>query len=171
MERRYWYSRPMSETNEWHYRRAVPEDAERCVDIRGRTRENAFSADQLRELGITPGTWAEGIRDGSFPGHVCSVGGTMVGYCFGDRDSGEIVVLALLPEYENRGIGKSLLQRVIDDFRTAGRQRLFLGCSADPAARSHGFYRHLGWKPTGERDGLGDEVLELLLPPTAAGPR
>ncbi|MER2177626.1 MAG: GNAT family N-acetyltransferase, partial [Stenotrophomonas maltophilia] len=27
--------------------------------------------------------------------------------------------------------------------------------------RSHGFYRHLGWRPTGEIDSLGDEVLEL----------
>lgn len=154
--------------DELEYRRAVPDDAERCVDIRGRTRENAFSAEQLRELGITAETWAEAIRDGSLPGHVCCADGAMVGYGFGDRASGEIVVLALLPEYERRGIGKALLQRVVGDLAAAGWRRLFLGCSDDPGVRSHGFYRHLGWTPTGERDALGDEVLELRLPEPAA---
>ncbi|MBD2838748.1 GNAT family N-acetyltransferase [Pseudomonas sp. JM0905a] len=145
------------------YRKAIPDDAARCIEIRGRTRENAFSAEELRALGITVESWAAGIGDGSCPGHVCCEDGEMVGYCFGDRDSGEIVVLALLPEYEGEGIGKQLLQLVVEAFRAAGFTRLFLGCSSDPAVRSHGFYRHLGWGFTGELDDLGDEILELRL--------
>lgn len=35
------------------YRDAHPDDAAACIDLRGRTRENAFSAAQLAELGIT----------------------------------------------------------------------------------------------------------------------
>ncbi len=77
------------------YRPAVPADAAACIDLRGRTRENAFSAEQLAALGITVKSWAAGIAQGGF--------------------------------------------------------------------RSHGFYRHLGWRPTGEIDDLGDEVLELHL--------
>lgn len=146
------------------YRPAVPADAAACIVLRGQTRENAFSEAALNALGITEASWAGGIADGSLPGHICCVDGTMAGYCFGDRDSGEVVVLALLPAFEGMGIGKALLQRVVDDFRAAGWQRLFLGCSADPAVRSYGFYRHLGWRSTGERDKLGDEVLELRLP-------
>jgi hypothetical protein len=37
-------------------------------------------------------------------------------------------------------------------------------CSAafrDPALRAYGFYRALGWRPSGERTGSGDEILEL----------
>lgn len=142
------------------YRPAIPADAAECVDLRGRTRENAFSAAQLAALGITVDSWAEGIAQGELPGYVAEAEGRMVGYCFGDRDSGEIVVLALLPDWEGKGIGKCLLARMVDDFRRWGFQRLFLGCAADPAVRSHGFYRYLGWRPTGEIDDLGDEVLE-----------
>lgn len=143
------------------YRRALPGDAPACVDLRGRTRENAFSAAQLAELGITAESWAEGIRDDALPGHIALDGERMAGYCFGDREGGEIVVLALLPAYEGQGIGRRLLDLSIADLVDAGHTRLILGCAADPAVRSHGFYRHLGWRPTGEIDALGDEVLEL----------
>nr|WP_313372409.1 GNAT family N-acetyltransferase [Brucella intermedia] len=150
-------------TNRIVYRPATPNDAATCMEIRGRTRENAFSEKELNALGITKETWADDIRNGSMPGYVCCVDGTIAGYCFGDKDSGEVVVLALLPEYEGIGIGKALLNRIVSDFRSMGFRRLFLGCAADPVVRSYGFYRHLGWSPTGERDELGDDILELLL--------
>jgi hypothetical protein len=38
---------------------------------------------------------------------------------------------------------------------------LFLGCAADPAVRSYGFYRHLGWRSTSTFNEAGDEVLEF----------
>jgi GNAT superfamily N-acetyltransferase len=145
------------------YRKAVPEDAAACIDLRGRTRENAFSVAQLAAVGVTLESWRAGIRDGSSPGYVAIVDGRMAGYCFGDRDSGEIVVLALLPEYEARGIGKALLERMVEDFRTWGFARLFLGCSSDPNSRSYGFYRHLGWTSTGTLDAADDEILEYVL--------
>ncbi len=141
-------------------RDARPEDAAACIDLRGRTREN--SAAQLAELGITPESWATGIAQGDSIGRVAWEGERMVGYCFADRDSGEVLVLALLPEYEGRGIGRQLLQEVVSLTRDAGHQRLFLACSADPRSRSHGFYRRLGWRPTGGIDEAGDEVLELV---------
>ena len=148
-------------THPIHYRRAVPGDAAACIDLRGRTRENAFSAAELAGLGITEDSWAAGIRDDVLPGYIALEGEHMVGYCFGDRDGGEIVVLALLPSHEGRGIGRRLLDLSIADLVEAGHSRLILGCAADPAVRSHGFYRYLGWQPTGEIDALGDEVLEL----------
>ena len=49
----------------------------------------------------------------------------MAGYCFAGRDSGEVLVLALLPDYEGRGIGRQLLQDVVSLARDAGHQRLF----------------------------------------------
>ena len=145
------------------FRKAAPTDTPGCIDLRGRTRENAFSAEQLAALGITFDSWRAGIADGSLPGHVATVDGELAGYCFGDRDTGEIVVLALLPAFEGMGIGKRLLDLVVEEFRAQGFEKLFLGCSTDPGVRSHGFYRHLGWKPTGAIDGAGDEVLEYFL--------
>lgn len=146
------------------HRPAMPEDAPACIALRGRTRQNAVPADRLAAYGITVASWAEGIRSGATPGHVCLRGDQLIGYCFGDRDTGEVLVLALLPEAEGQGLGRDLLGRVVAQLAGLGWRRLFLGCSTDPDSRSHGFYRHLGWRSTGQLDGHGDEILELLLP-------
>lgn len=148
----------------------MPEDAAACVDLRGKTRENAISEERLRSIGITAETWAEDIRAGALPGHVCLTDGRIVGYCFGSRDDGEIVVLALLPEFEKQGIGRTLLARTIHHLATLGRARLYLGCSPDPGSRSYGFYRHLGWRSTGQIDKYGDEILEYDVPPDRRTP-
>jgi ribosomal protein S18 acetylase RimI-like enzyme len=143
------------------YRAAVSADAEECVDLRGRTRENAISPSTLASLGITAKTWGSSIETGQLPGRVCTVNGQIVAYCVGDSASGEIVVLAVLPHYEGRGIGKILLSSVMEELRKLGHKRLFLGCSSNSAHRSYGFYRHLGWRPTGHLDDNEDEVLEF----------
>ena len=147
------------------YRPALPEDAEQCVAVRGRTRQNAASEELLRSIGVTSESWGENIRSGALPGHVCTVDGKIVGFCFGARETGEIEVVALLPDFENRGIGRELLDRTSDELAKLGHTRLFLGCSPDPASRSHGFYRHLGWRSTGTFDKYGDEILEIFVEP------
>ena len=113
-----------------------------------------------------PESWGNETRTGKLIGHVCLDEGRIVGYGFGQTETGEVVVLALLPEYESKGIGKELLSRVVQDLRACGHQRLFLGCSRDPASRSYGFYRRLGWRSIGTYDSNGDEVLELNQQPS-----
>jgi GNAT superfamily N-acetyltransferase len=108
-------------------------------------------------------TWRHGIADGSSPGFVCLNDDLVIGMCFYDNLSAEVLVVAVHPEYEGQNIGKKLLQMAIDTLKSQGRTRSFLGCNPDPASRSNGFYRHLGWKPTGETDSNGDEILEILL--------
>ena len=148
----------------WRYRPAVASDAEACVVLRGKTRENAVSRERLARAGITVESWGDDIAAGRLPGHVCTLDGELIGYCFGDRPTGEVVVLALLPSFENLGIGKHLLSLVVADLHSFGHVRLFLGCSRDPSSRSYGFYRHRGWRSTGAVDGNDDEVLELIGP-------
>lgn len=147
-------------TTTLHYLPAHPEDTAAFVALRGQTRQNAIPAGRLAELGITAESWADMMENGSLSGVTCDHEGELAGYCFGDLETGEIVVLALLPAYEGQGIGRKLLELVIKQLHARGHQRLFLGCSSDPQSRSHGFYRHLGWQPTGETDRYGDEVLE-----------
>ena len=145
------------------YRPALPEDAAECVVVRGRTRQNAASEEWLRSLGITSKSWGENIRSGALPGEVCVVDGEIVGFCFGVRETGEIQVLAVLPDFENCGVGRELLDRTSKELAKLGHARLFLGCSTDPASRSYGFYRHLGWRSTGTFDKYGDEILEIFV--------
>lgn len=152
------------------FRQAVPGDGADCVALRGRTRENAVSESRLRSYGITVETWSEDIRAGALSGWICEHAGEMAGYCFGAPETGEVVVLAMLPDFENRGIGRQLLERVVDQLKGAGHARLFLGASPDAATRSYGFYRHLGWRPAGKLDDHGDEILEFVEAPPAQVP-
>ena len=147
------------------FQAALAQDAAAFITLRGRTRQNAVSAERLAEFGITAESWAELMRSGTLPGYTCHANGVLAGYCFGDLDTGEIIVLALLPEIESMGAGKTLLELVMADLHAHGHQRLFLGCSSDPASRSYGFYRHLGWTSTGKTDAHGDEVLEFFFKP------
>ena len=144
------------------FRRAIPSDVAGCIDIRAHTRENAVPASRLAELGITESSWSDQVRQGELLGFVAEDGATLVGYCFGDVATGEIVVLALLPTHEGFGLGRRLLTMTVDQLKALGHSRLFLGCSDNPSHRSYGFYRRLGWLPTGGRDDHGDEVLERL---------
>jgi ribosomal protein S18 acetylase RimI-like enzyme len=144
------------------YRRAIPDDTPACIVLRGRTRENAFSVERLAEAGVTLESWRSAVADGSLPGHVATLDGEIVGYCFGECETGEIAVLALLPAHEGQGVGRTLLALVVAEFKGLGFDRLFLSCSSDPAVRSYGFYRHLGWRSTGRFDDRGDEILEYL---------
>ena len=137
------------------FSRARPDDARECVRLRGLTRENTISEERLREYGITVQSWAADIESGALPGWVARSSGQLVGYCFGASQTGEVIVLALHPLREGQGLGKYLLQLVVQELRDNGHTRLFLGCSADPQVRSYGFYRHLGWKSTGRSMRMG----------------
>lgn len=145
------------------FRIAHPSDVRRCIFVRARTRENAVSEAELARRGITEASWRGEVEDGRLIGHVCEFDDTVVGYCFADRATGEIVVLAILPNHEFKGIGKTLLSFAEKNLRELGFTRIFLECSTDPNVRSYSFYRHLGWTPTGVYAGHGDEILERVL--------
>lgn len=145
------------------FRPASPDDVSECMVVRGKTRQNPASEEFLRSIGITSESWRENTRSGALPGHVCIVDGAIVGFCFGVRETGEIQVVALLPAFEKRGIGRELLGRTCKDLAKLGHTRMFLGCSPDPGSRSYGFYRHLGWRSTGDVDQYGDEILEIFV--------
>jgi len=143
------------------FRETRPSDVEDLFSVRGRTRENPFSKEQLAELGITPEAIAGHLADGRIRGWVCFHDSNLVGFCNGDGETGEILVLAVLPEYEGRGIGSRLLAHVVEWLRAAGFNTLWLSASPDAGTRAHGFYRSLGWCPNGEIDDHGDEILVL----------
>jgi ribosomal protein S18 acetylase RimI-like enzyme len=142
-------------------REAVGTDIDSLFDIRARTRENAIPRSYLISIGITPESWAASLRSDKEQTWVCLDGATPVGFCGADAGTGEIVVLAVLPEYEGRGIGKRLLDRAVEWLQSRGSGRLWLATNPDPNGRAYGFYRSQGWRATGERQKNGDEILVL----------
>jgi len=95
---------------------------------------------------------------------VCIHDSCIVGHCVGDSKTGEILGLSVQPAYRRQGIAKRLLSLVVDWLRAAGVKRIWLDAPADTALPAHGFYRALGWRPTGDRSESGSfstEILEL----------
>ncbi|MFS8469289.1 GNAT family N-acetyltransferase [Xanthomonas campestris] len=89
------------------------------------------------------------MEGGAPPRFVAVCCAQIVGFCFGDRHSGEVIALAVTPSFGQLGVGRGLLGLLVPQLSGGGHSRLFTGCTADPALRSQGFYRHLGWMPTG----------------------
>ena len=140
------------------FRETLPSDVERLFSVRARTRENPISKEQLADLGITPEAIARDVASGRIKGWICSHASDLVGFCNGDGETGEVLVLAVLPEYECRGIGRNLLAHVVEWLRSVGFNTLWLAASSSSGTRAHGFYRSLGGRPNGEIDKNGDEI-------------
>ena len=134
-------------------------DIEDMFSVRARTRQNPISKEHLATYGITSASSAADMASGKMKGWGCFHHAALVGFCNGDSTTGEVLVLAVLPEYEGNGIGTRLLSHVVEWLRSMGFQQPWLAASPDPRIRAHGFYRALGWQPSGRSLGNGDEIL------------
>jgi ribosomal protein S18 acetylase RimI-like enzyme len=149
-------------------REASASDIDALFDIRARTRENAIPRAYLVSIGITPESWTASLSSESNRTWVCFHDTTPVAFCAAESIHGEVLVLAVLPEYERRGVGKRLLDEAVGWLRSRGCARIWLATNPDPSVRSHGFYRSQGWRPTGEIQArAGDEILVLNEPRSA----
>ncbi|MEM9001304.1 MAG: GNAT family N-acetyltransferase [Bacteroidota bacterium] len=141
------------------YRTAKTEDVARCIAIRGMTRQNPMSVEDLQQFGVTEHSWKSNMEQQHTIGVVLEHDDQIIGFCFGDTSTGEVQSLALLPEYEGHGYGKALLLQLMEQLFSQGFEKLWLAASPHAEIRAHGFYRHLGWTATGKKDAHGDELL------------
>jgi len=128
--------------------------------VRLSTIENAVTMEEMEDrYGVTPQSLSEAMKS-HVKGWLCEDSGSVVGFSMGDGSKGEVQVVAVLPEYEGRGIGKILLARVQTWLFSMGHEEIWLLANPDPSTRAHGFYRRQGWHATGTMR-HGDEVLKL----------
>ena len=116
--------------------------------VRVATDQNCLSLDQLASLGITETSVREKLL-GSYKGWLCEVEGEVVGFAIGDRATGELWVIAVLPAYIRQGIGGALLDRVDNWLFSQGCRELWLTTGIDTSLRAYSFYRKHGgtdWK-------------------------
>ena len=143
------------------FREITARDIDEPFGVRAATRQNAMSKERLAELGITPASIGAALAAGTTKGWVGVCESRIVGFCMGDRVNGEVLVLAVLPDFEGRGIGATLLSTVVEWLRSFDPPRVWLTASPDPETRAYGFYRAAGWQPIGKINERGDEVLVL----------
>lgn len=134
-------------------------DIEDILDIRVSTKENHFSMTDLARVGVTPESIAEWL-EGSVKGWLCEVSGKPAGFALADSSTAEVLVVACYPEHEKRGIGKALMLKVQEWLWSFDHDEICLWSDLDPGIRAHGFYRKLGYEPSGATKGR-DELLKL----------
>ena len=135
------------------FREIVERDIQDLFIVRTRTHQNCLTLGDLHELGITE----ESVKvrmQGTYKGWLCEVDGQMVGFAMGDRATGELWVIAVLPEYIGFGIGARLLALVEGWLAESGCTHLWLTTDIDPSLKAYGFYRAHGWKDDRIEDGV-----------------
>jgi ribosomal protein S18 acetylase RimI-like enzyme len=135
------------------YREIEERDIQALFEVRTATRENNLSREQLEVLGITGESVAHMLRT-THRGWLCEEDGEAVGFAMGNRRTGEMWVIAVLPDYERRGIGAVLLKRVEEWLWEEGWEEIWLTTDVDKALRAWGFYRRLGWADREVKEGL-----------------
>ncbi len=121
-------------------------DIPSLFDVRIATWHNERGAEELGALGITHASVRAMLECGSHRGWLCETDGRNVGFCMGNRLTGEMWVIAVLKEFEGRGIGARLLTRIEEWLWDEGWDEIWLTTDVDETDRAVGFYRHQGWQ-------------------------
>jgi len=128
-----------------NFREITKNDIPALFAVRVATHENRLTVEELTSLGITEETVKEKLA-GTYKGWLCEVENLVTGFAMGDRATGELWVIAVLPEYIGKGIGSSLLRKVEEWLKEKGCSRLWLTTDIDRNLKSYSFYRDHGWK-------------------------
>ncbi len=91
-------------------------------------------------------------------GWVCEVNGAIVGFSIADLKENNIWALFVMPEQEQKGIGKRLHKEMLDWYFDQTKEKVWL--STAPDSRAEKFYRLNGWKETGVH-GKGEIKFEM----------
>lgn len=124
-------------------RLASKTDIDVMFHIRTSVRENHLSRAQLAAIGITPESIRQVISE-SPCAWVAEVDGAPAGFAIADLEDGCVFAAFVLPEFEGRGLGRSLMEQA-EAFLFRRHQKIWLE-TAD-VSRASGFYRALGWEP------------------------
>ncbi len=121
-------------------------------------RRGDLAAVQAIEEASYPYPWTRGIfSDCLRVGYHCEVlvvAGQLAGYCIHSRamDEAHLLNLCIAPEHRGRGLGRHLLNHLLDQARSGHVDRLYL--EVRPSNRSAiALYRALGFRVIGRRPG------------------
>lgn len=134
-------------------REIQPEDMPAIFEVRVRTWHNQNGAEEMTRMGITHESVRALLAAGSHRGWLAEIDDEVVGFAMGDRTNGEMWVIAVLSEFEGRGIGRQLLTRVEDWLFAGNWDEIWLTTDVDETLRCVGFYRRLGWEDWKFEDG------------------
>ena len=135
-----------------NFREITEADVPELFVVRAATRENALSREQLAGLGITEAS-VRALMQRTHRGWLCEDNGRIVGFAMGNGETGEMWVIAILPEFWGRGIGGRLIDSVENWLWSLGHDETWLTTDKDTSLRAYGFYIHQGWSDSTIKNG------------------
>ena len=136
-------------------RPATTADINDIFAVRTNVRENHLSQEQLRHMGITEESIGSVISEAECT-WIAEAEGVTVGFAMADAEDGSVFALFVRPEWENKGVGKLLLER-LEAFLFSRHEMLWL--ETDGCSRAAGFYARQGWTRAAELEN-GDARFE-----------
>ena len=124
-------------------RMATVDDVESLFDIRTSVVQNHLSREQMDALGITPQVLRSALDEGPCI-WIAEVDQRPVAFSMIDRTEGEVFAMFVRPAYENRGLGRLLMDAAEAELFKA-HERIVLVTDGRPEIRANGFYQRLGW--------------------------
>ena len=143
----------------YRIRSAVPADAASLVALERRCFSDPWSENSFREALDSP--WSFGL--------VAHSGQALAGYLIAREvaGTGEVLNLAVAPEFRRRGVGGALLEEGLDAFRLRGASEVFLEVRESNQS-AQALYLSAGFRPVGQRAGYyrnpKEDALVLWLP-------
>ena len=125
-----------------NFRQAIPEDIPQIQIVRNSVKENHLSNPNL-----IPDDLVEEFITKRGKGFVCEIDKKIVGFSIVDFVENNVWALFLLPEFEGKGIGKKLLQLMLDEYFSKTKETIWLSTEAN--SRAEIFYKKQGWKNAG----------------------
>ncbi len=134
-------------------REAVADDIAAMHVIRMSVQENKLNNPLL----VTPADYLPMItQEGK--GWVCTIDNLIVGFAIIDVSNRNIWALFVHPDWEAKGIGKRLHNKMINWYFNNYKEKIWL--STAPNTRAEKFYNLLGWTYTGQTKG-GEARFEM----------
>jgi GNAT superfamily N-acetyltransferase len=146
------------------FREIMTADIQSLFYVRSRTRENTYTLEELTRAGITEESVSQKLS-ASYKGWLCEIDKSVVGFSMADRDTGELWVIAVLPEFECQGIGNRLMALAEAWLWEMGCDRGWLTTSINKGFRAYGFYLSRGWADYKIEDGL--RYMQIFPPQSA----
>jgi len=91
-------------------------------------------------------------------GWLCEIEGDIVGFAIVDTVKSNFWALFVDPAYEGKGIGRKLVELVLDWYFETGKRSISL--STAPNTRAEKFYRNASWKENGSTK-HGELIFEM----------
>ena len=120
------------------FREAKISDIDQIQFVRNAVKENTLS-----NPGIVTNLMVENFLFERGKGWVCEIENKIVGFSIVDMVDNNVWALFMHPNFEKKGIGKKLHDRMIDWYFEQTHDNIWLGTS--PKTRAELFYRKSGW--------------------------